>query len=77
MDDARCARFLRDIPGVTERMGSVLSDEEIRASVASEAAFFRRVGARAAVTGFTLSALLSTRVAEIPLGHRARRLVGG
>jgi UDP:flavonoid glycosyltransferase YjiC (YdhE family) len=67
MDHARCATFLQQLPGISNHRGSVLTDEEIRQSATREAELFRDTGARAAVTGFTLSALLSTRLAGIPL----------
>ncbi|HMS79945.1 MAG TPA: hypothetical protein PKC20_10525, partial [Burkholderiaceae bacterium] len=41
--------------------------DEVRRSVASEAAFLRSTGAKAVVVGFTLTAYLSSRVAGIPL----------
>jgi UDP:flavonoid glycosyltransferase YjiC (YdhE family) len=67
MDHARCAEFLMQLPGVSNHRGSVLTDDEIRRSAKREAELFRAVGARAAVTGFTLSALISTRLTKIPL----------
>lgn len=67
MDAARCAAFVRDLPGVSKHRGSVLSDDEIRAGARSEAALLRARSARAVVTGFTLTALLSSRLAGVPL----------
>src|SRR5439155_7295279 len=46
---------------------SMWSDDEISAYVEAEAAYFREHAVRVAVTGWTLTALLSTRVAGIPL----------
>ena len=43
------------------------SDDELREAVDSEVALIRDVGADLVVTGFTLSAYVSTRVAGIPL----------
>jgi UDP:flavonoid glycosyltransferase YjiC (YdhE family) len=67
MDDARCAQFLRDLVRIGKPGVRLLSPDEVRASVASEAAFLQQVGATAVVTGFTLTAFLSARVAGIPL----------
>jgi UDP:flavonoid glycosyltransferase YjiC (YdhE family) len=65
--DERCGAFVRSIPGIGAPTQSMWSDEEIRAYVAAEAAYFQEHGVRVAVTGWTLTALLSTRVAGIPL----------
>src|SRR5882672_3047029 len=46
---------------------SFYSDSEFRSYALAEAELFRERGVRAAVTGFTLTALLSTRLAGIPL----------
>ena len=43
------------------------SDEELRSYAVAEAEYFARHQVRAAVTGWTLTALLSTRLAGIPL----------
>jgi hypothetical protein len=43
------------------------SDDELRTFAALEADYFRAHGIRVAVTGWTLTALLSTRLAGIPL----------
>jgi UDP:flavonoid glycosyltransferase YjiC (YdhE family) len=67
MDDARCARFLRDIPGIGTPDQSMYSHAEMIAHVGSEAEFIRRRGIGIAVAGFTLTTLLSTRLAGIPL----------
>lgn len=67
MTDERCARFLGQIPGVGTRVGSCFTVEELRAYARAEHDYFRAHGARAVVTGFTLSALLSSRLAGIPL----------
>ena len=42
-------------------------DDELRAAVDAEVDLIRRIGANLVVTGFTLSAYLSTRVAGVPL----------
>lgn len=67
MDDTRCAQFLRDLIQIGKPGVRLQPADEVRESVAAEVAFFRSVGARMAVTGFTLTACLSTRVAGIPL----------
>jgi UDP:flavonoid glycosyltransferase YjiC (YdhE family) len=67
MDAARCARFARDLPGIGSPRQSMYSDAEMLAHARSEAAFMRERGLRMAVAGFTLTTLLSTRLAGIPL----------
>lgn len=67
MDNARCAQFLHDLIQIGKPGVRLQPSDEVRESVAAEVAFFRSVGARMAVTGFTLTACLSTRVAGIPL----------
>ena len=63
----RCARFVRSVPGIGPPDQSMWSDDEIRAYVQAEATHFAEHGVRVAVTGWVLTALLSTRVAAIPL----------
>lgn len=67
MNSARCARFLRDLPGIGSPHQSMYSDEEMLAHVGSEVEFMRERGIDLAVAGFTLTTLLSTRLARIPL----------
>ncbi|MFA1539933.1 glycosyltransferase [Actinomadura monticuli] len=67
MDAERCARFVREGVGIGPYDQSVYSDEEIRAHALAEAEYFRTHGVRVAVTGFTLTALLSTRLAGVAL----------
>ena len=67
MDGERCARFLRDLPGIGSPRQSLYSDSELLAHARAEAEFMRERGIRLAVTGFTLTTLLSTRMAGIPL----------
>jgi len=67
MDDTRCARFLRDIPGIGAPRQSMYSHSEMIAHARREAEFMRRRGIGIAVAGFTLTTLLSTRLAGIPL----------
>jgi UDP:flavonoid glycosyltransferase YjiC (YdhE family) len=67
MDAARCARFIRDGVGIGAWDQSMYSDEEMRAHVLAEAEYFRTHDVRVAVTGFTLTALLSSRLADVRL----------
>jgi UDP:flavonoid glycosyltransferase YjiC (YdhE family) len=67
MDEARCARFIQSLPGIGPSDQSMYSDEEMLSYVRAEAEFMRQRGIRLAVTGFTLTTLLSTRLARIPL----------
>lgn len=67
MDNARCTQYLKDIVQIGKPGVRLQPADEVRESVAAEVAFFRATGARMAVTGFTLTAYLSTRVAGIPL----------
>ncbi len=67
MDAERCGRFLKDLVQIGKPGVRMLDGDEVRRSVAAEAAFFREVGAQAVVIGFTLTAYLSSRVAGIPL----------
>ena len=67
MDAARCERFIGDLVRIGKPGTRMMTPQEVRSSVAAEAAFFRQVGARAVVIGFTLTAYLSSRVAGIPL----------
>lgn len=66
-DRARCERFLRDLVQIGRPGVRMQPADEVRESVAAEAAFLQSVGARAVVTGFTLTAYLSSRVAGVPL----------
>jgi UDP:flavonoid glycosyltransferase YjiC (YdhE family) len=67
MDAARCARFIQSLPGIGSPDQSMYSDEEMLAYAQAEAEFMRKHDIRIAVTGFTLTTLLSTRLAGIPL----------
>lgn len=66
-DEARCAQYLRDLIQIGRPGVRLQPPDEVRRSVAAEAAFLRAQGASAVVTGFTLTAYLSSRVAGIPL----------
>ena len=63
----RCAAFVRSVPGIGPTDQSMWSDAELRAYTELEVAYFREHAVRVVVTGWTLTALLSTRVAGIPL----------
>jgi UDP:flavonoid glycosyltransferase YjiC (YdhE family) len=67
MDEARCARFVSSLPGIGPPHQSMYSDDEMLVYARAEAQFMRQRGIRIAVTGFTLTTLLSTRLAGIPL----------
>jgi UDP:flavonoid glycosyltransferase YjiC (YdhE family) len=67
MSDERAAVFVRSGPGIGPPGQSFWSDDELHAYVAAEAAWFGANDGRVAVTGWTLTALLSTRLAGIPL----------
>lgn len=67
MDDARCRQMVLDGPGIGSPSQSMWTDDELRTYARAEADYFRERGVRVAVTGFTLTALLSTRLADIPL----------
>ncbi|BCY05355.1 glycosyltransferase [Actinoplanes sp. L3-i22] len=67
MDASRCARFLREQPSSGPVWQSAYSDDELRAYVLAEAGYFRAHGVTTAVTGFSLTTTLSTRVAGIRL----------
>jgi UDP:flavonoid glycosyltransferase YjiC (YdhE family) len=67
MDEARGRRFILDNVGIGHPGQSMYSPAEMRAYVEAEVEYFRRNGVSAVVIGFTLTTLLSTRVAGIPL----------
>jgi UDP:flavonoid glycosyltransferase YjiC (YdhE family) len=68
MSHARCVEFISQIPGVSSKpAGNPFSVPELREYSQAEAAYFKQSGARAVVTGFMLSTLLSSRLAKIPL----------
>lgn len=67
MSDARGARFVADAPGLGSVRQSMYTDAELRSYVLAEASWLSRHGATCAVTGFLLTAQLSTRLAGIPL----------
>jgi UDP:flavonoid glycosyltransferase YjiC (YdhE family) len=67
MSDERGARFVADALGLGNVRQSMYSDGELREFVEAEADWLRRNHIRVAVTGFLLTAQLSTRLAGIPL----------
>lgn len=67
LDDAGCASFIEALLDMGKGDRPFFTDVELEASVTAEAHYLREVKAVAAVTGFTLSAFLSTRLAGIPL----------
>lgn len=67
MSVERGAQYVRDNAGLGDPRQSMYSADEMRAYVAAEIEYFRRHEVRAVVTGFTLTALLSTRVVGIPV----------
>lgn len=67
MDAARCAQYLRDLVQIGRPGVRLQPPDEVRRSVAAEAAFLREQRARLVVIGFTLTAYLSSRLAGIPL----------
>ncbi len=67
MTDERTRRMVLNGPGLGSPRQSMWTDAEIRTYVEAEARYFRERGVAIAVTGFTLTALLSTRLAGISL----------
>ncbi len=67
MTEERSRRFVHHGPGIGAPSQSMWSDEELRTYVEAEARYFAEREVQIAVTGFTLTALLSTRLAGIPL----------
>jgi UDP:flavonoid glycosyltransferase YjiC (YdhE family) len=67
MSDERGARFVADALGLGNVRQSMYTDAELRAYVLAEAAWLKKHDARCVVTGFILTAQLSSRLAGIPL----------
>lgn len=67
MDDAGARSFLEALLDMGKGDRPFYDDAELAAAIDAEIAFFRATGAQMAVTGFTLSAYVSARVAGIPL----------
>lgn len=62
---ARAARFVGSAVGLGDPRQSMYDDDEIRSYVQTEAEYFRANGITVAVTGFTLTTLLSSRLAGV------------
>jgi UDP:flavonoid glycosyltransferase YjiC (YdhE family) len=67
MTAERGTQFIKDNVGLGHPGQSMYSPNEMRTYVSAEVNYFRRHKVEAVVTGFTLTALLSTRVAGISL----------
>jgi UDP:flavonoid glycosyltransferase YjiC (YdhE family) len=67
MDAARSRRFIRNSVGVGDPGQSMYAPDEMRAYVLAEVEWFRRNRVAAVVIGFTLTTLISTRIAGVPL----------
>jgi UDP:flavonoid glycosyltransferase YjiC (YdhE family) len=67
MPAQRCTEFVASVPGIGSPDQSMWTDAELRSYAGAEAAYFREHQVAVAVTGWTLSTLLSTRLAGIPL----------
>lgn len=65
LSPARAARFVGSAIGLGDPGQSMYDDEEIRSYVQAEAEYFRAHGVTVAVTGFTLTSLLSSRLAGV------------
>lgn len=66
-DDARCAAYLRDLVQIGRPGTRLQPAHEVRESVQAEVEYLKARSAKAIVTGFTLTAYLSSRLAGIPL----------
>jgi len=66
LDPSDFHRFVRALSAM-DGVEPLLEDQELQQAVAAEVELIREVGAELVVTGFTLSAYLSTRVAGVPL----------
>ncbi|TDU90515.1 UDP:flavonoid glycosyltransferase YjiC (YdhE family) [Kribbella voronezhensis] len=64
---ARSAAFVASAMGQGDPRQSMYDDTEIRAYAQAEAEYFRKHGITVAVTGFTLTTLLSSRLAGVQL----------
>ncbi|GAA0951122.1 hypothetical protein GCM10009554_52060 [Kribbella koreensis] len=65
LSPARAARFVGSAVGLGDPGQSMYEDDEIRSYVQLEAEYFRAHGVSVAVTGFTLTSLLSSRLAGV------------
>lgn len=67
MNEARGRKFIQDNVGIGDPRQSMYSPEEMATYVGAEVAYFREHRVTSVVIGFTLTTLLSTRVASVPL----------
>lgn len=67
LSPARAARFVGSAVGLGDPRQSMYDDDEIRSYVQTEAEYFRAHGITVAVTGFTITTLLSSRLAGVRL----------
>jgi len=67
MTAERSLQLVRDSPGLGDVRQSVYTRAELVGYARAEAEYLAAVGARAVVTGFTLTTLLSSRLAGVPL----------
>jgi UDP:flavonoid glycosyltransferase YjiC (YdhE family) len=67
MSAERSAQLVRDSPGLGSVRQSVYTPAELVRYARAEADYFGRIGVRVVVTGFTLTTLLSSRLAGIRL----------
>lgn len=67
MSDARSAEIVASATGLGDVRQSLYDDAELLAYVRAEAAYFREHRTRTVVTGYTLSTVLSTRLARTTL----------
>ncbi len=65
--EERCRRFVAEGPGIGPYNQSFYSADEMRTYARAEAELFRQRKVSAVVTGFTLTVLLSSRLAGIPV----------
>lgn len=65
LSPARAAAFVASAVGLGDPRQSMYDDAEIRTYVAAEAEYFRANGITVAITGFTLTTLLSSRLAGV------------
>ncbi len=67
MSAQRSAQLVRDSPGLGNVRQSVYAPHELLSYARAEADYFRGTGVRVVVTGFTLTTVLSSRLARIRL----------
>lgn len=65
LSSSRAARFVGSAIGLGDPRQSMYDDDELRTYVQAEAEYFRAHGITVAVTGFTLTTLLSSRLAGV------------